>query len=398
MAWPSELRCARREFLGLAGAALLAGRIASPAAASTRRRRTAPQATPDTAFDAMFTAYGNNRDTGVVRWLGGDSTWSIRLPDGRTIWAFSDTFVGHVVWDSSRGVYTIPQSTTMIHNCYVVQRANAMTLDRTLYGGTPAHPSSLISPAANDGTWYWTGDATIEGTKLRQVVTRWRRTGPGVFDVEQFAVDVATFALPGLQLQRIDPTAHGYTVMGSGFGVSYSAAIREDSTYTYLYGVEDGGLEKWLHLARAPAGNILGTWKFWTGRGWSTDPQASARLVAGGAAMDNLATEVGVSRSASRLYNLVDQDFCIGNDVLLYSSAGPWGPWTRQGTMYTCPEHDAYRALGYDQVYPYNSKGHPEFCSGGKMLVTYNVNSFSPPAVYADASIYRPRFLRAAIC
>jgi hypothetical protein len=385
----------RRGFL-VAAAGLAAGARAAPARAG---RAAAPAATPDAAFDAMFTEYGNNTDPSVVRWLGGDSTWSIRLPDGRTIWAFSDTFVGHVVWDGSRGVYTIPPSTTMIHNCYVVQKAGSMTLAATLYGGTAGHPLSLISPVANDGTWYWTGDATIEGTKLRQLVTRWRRTGPDVFDVQQTAVDVATLALPSLQLQRIDPTAHGYTVMkGSGLAVSYSAGIREDGTYTYLYGVEDGGLEKWLHVARAPAGNILGAWQFWTGRAWSTDPQASARLLTGSATMDNLATEIGVSRSASRLYNLVDQDFTIGNDVLLYTALNPWGPWTRQGTLYTCPEHDAYAQLGYDQVYPYNSKGHPEFCSSGQMLVTYNVNSFDPPAVYADASIYRPRFLRAAIC
>ena len=63
---------------------------------------------------------------------------------------------------------------------------------------------------------------------------------------------------------------------------------------------------------------------------------------------------------AVRLYSLVDQDFCIGDDVLLYTAASPCGPWTRQGTMYTCPEHAAYQQLGYDQVHPYNSKGHPE--------------------------------------
>jgi hypothetical protein len=385
----------RRGFLlGLAGLSL--GARAGTARAAGRA---APQAAPDAAFDAMFTAYGNNIDPGTVRWLGGDSTWSVRLPDGRTIWIFSDTFVGHVVWDEARGVYTLPQSTPMIHNCYVVQRPNAMVLGPTLYGGSPSHPISLVNPSTGDGSWYWTGDATVEGTKLRQLVTRWRRTGPGVFDVSQLGLDIATFALPGLQLQRVDPTPHGYTVMqGSGFAVSYSAGIREEGAYTYLYGVEDGGLEKWLHVARTPAGNILAPWQFWTGRAWSVDPQASARLVAGGAAMDNLATEIGVSRAASKLYNLVDQDFCIGDDLLLYTSLNPWGPWTRQGTMYTCPEHAAYGQLGYDSVYPYNSKGHPEFCSGGRMLISYNVNSFNPPDVFADASIYRPRFLRSAIC
>jgi len=40
--------------------------------------------------------------------------------------------------------------------------------------------------------------------------------------------------------------------------------------------------------------------------------------------------------------------------------------------------------------------GHDHVAEGG--AIACNVNSFEPPAVYADASIYRPRFLRAPIC
>ena len=56
--------------------------------------------------------------------------------------------------------------------------------------------------------------------------------------------------------------------------LSCSTAILNDSSYTYVYGVEDLQATKWLHLARAPLEDILGTWQYWTGSGWSDDPGA----------------------------------------------------------------------------------------------------------------------------
>lgn len=404
--WNQQL--GRRAFLasmGMAGAAMAlparsmaaaltnatdAGPAATPAVA--------PLATPDLAFDNMFTAYGNNTDPSVVRWTGADSAYSVRLPDGRTVWIFSDTFLGYVQWDSTKQVYTRPMSTPFIHNSYVVQDANSMTLGATLYGGTAANPASLVSPAANDGSWYWMGDATVQGRYLRQFVIHFKSTGTGPFDFAQVGTDIATFSLPDLRLLRIDPTPNnnGYFIStASGYGVSFASAIRESWPFTYLYGVEDGGFTKWLHLARVPAVNIFAPWQFWTGSGWSSDPQQSARLTANGEAFNNMANELGVTYGRVGPYNLIVQDFSLGNDILLYTAAAASGPWTRQGTVYTCTETAYYEARGFGtNVYPYNAKSHDEYYAPGGQLLTYNVNSFNPPDVYADVSIYRPRFLR----
>src|SRR5207302_482938 len=120
--------------------------------------------------------------------------------------------------------------------------------------------------------WYWMGDATIEGTNLRQFLLHFHRTGSGIFDFAQIGTDVATFALPGLTLTGITPTAAGFTPTSTGSNVTYGSAIMEDGAYTYLYGVEDLGFYKYAHLARAQAGNMLGPWAFYTGTDWSNDP------------------------------------------------------------------------------------------------------------------------------
>src|SRR5918994_203194 len=61
---------------------------------------------------AMFQRYGDTSG----RWLGADRTASVRLPDGRLLWLFSDTFLGRPAQDGSR-----PRSSSFIHNSAVVQ-------------------------------------------------------------------------------------------------------------------------------------------------------------------------------------------------------------------------------------------------------------------------------------
>jgi hypothetical protein len=386
----------RRQFLATA-AATGAGLALSPldTVLAAKPPSGPPQATPSQPFNAMFTAYGNNVDPAVVRWTGGDSTYSIPLPDGRTVWIFSDTFLGFLVLDPATGTYTRPADQPLVNNTYVIQEAGQMTLSATLFGGTSASPEALIKPSVDDDTWYWMGDATIEGDRLRQVVVRWRKTGSGFLEIAQVGTDLATLSLPDLTLERIDPLPGAFIVSEtSGFPINFGAAIREQDDATYIFGVEDSGFFKYLHLARAAVGDIGGAWTYRTADGrWSSDPQASARLTRpDGSQLENLSNEIGVSKTGPS-YSLIDQDFQIGNDILLYRASRPGGPWTNVGSIYTCPESTQYHAPIVGPVIPYNSKQHPQFKTSGRTLVSYNVNTFNGPDHYLDASIYRPRFL-----
>lgn len=40
---------------------------------------------------------------------------------------------------------------------------------------------------------------------------------------------------------------------------------------------------------------------------------------------------------------------------------------------------------------------HPEQGLGDGLLISYNVNAFDASALYANASLYRPRFVRVAL-
>ncbi|HRG28369.1 MAG TPA: DUF5005 domain-containing protein, partial [Chitinophagales bacterium] len=59
-------------------------------------------------FTNLFNRFGNG-------WTGGDATYSIALPDGRTVWMFGDSFLDTVYADYSR------PSSGLIRNCFMVQ-------------------------------------------------------------------------------------------------------------------------------------------------------------------------------------------------------------------------------------------------------------------------------------
>src|SRR5512133_2596624 len=70
---------------------------------------------------------------------GGDGTYSVLLPDGRTLWIFGDTFFGKVNPDRSR-TKTNP---LFIRNSAVIQSGDSV---RTLLHGTYDKPASWIIP------------------------------------------------------------------------------------------------------------------------------------------------------------------------------------------------------------------------------------------------------------
>jgi hypothetical protein len=326
--------------------------------------------TPDSVFQALFESYGND-NTLLDDWTGADGALSVLLPDGRVVWDFSDTFLGLVRSDGSR-----PPGQPFINNSMIVQEGDALV--QTLHGGTPASPTSLIIPTDRKA-WYWVGDMTVEGDRLRVFVMEFIRTGGGGFDFEWVGNAIASLLLPDLTLESVTPT------YGEG-DVMYGAALLEEGGYTYIYGTEDvSGTEKYLHIARATAGNLLGAWEFYTGTGWSSDPNATARLLKG------VGNGFGVTKVGKRFVLFtMDSLIAFSDELVLYSSISPAGPFGHRTHVYSTPETQK----GW---FTYDAHVHPEFTDPTGLLVSYDVNTFDPGDLLSDVDSYRPRFIRVKI-
>ncbi|MEH1058982.1 fibronectin type III domain-containing protein [Micromonospora sp. CPCC 206171] len=311
---------------------------------------------------ALFDSYGDTSG----RWTGADRTTSVRLPDGRLLWLFSDTFLGPVNPDGSR-----PRTAPFVNNSAVVQHADG--LDETLHGGTPDEPRALI-PAPSPGEFHWIGDAQVVGDTLQVLANRYRRTGAGPLDHTLLGTSLATFALPAL-------TPTGVRPLPLDARISWGSSLLRDDGHTYVYGTEAAGQSKFAHLARVRGDDLGGPWEFWTGGGWSTDGRASARVLSG------VGTAYGVQRVDGR-YVLVthENNLVFSADLVAYSAATPTGPFDGPDYLYRAPETAAGHLV-------YDADLHPELARPGKLLVSYNVNDVDDAVTYADAGVYRPRFV-----
>jgi len=365
---------------------------------------TAPASvSPYNELNDLFHAYGDSGDAWVAgsprTWTGGDSTFSVVLPDGRIVWIFSDTFLspnsGCAPEEPKpchrRQLFVAP----LINNSFIVQEG--VTLTKTLYGGTDASPAALIRPPApNDlRSFYWMGDGTVEGDgtvdggKMHVFVRRYPLS-PGTVPPSAEATDIATFSLPGITLDGITegisatgtvkPWAFSVVPVGSVAPVTWGAGILEDGSYTYIYGTEEYPLHKFLHVARAPAGQLLtGTWEYFDGTTWSDSPLFSARV------LPDVSGELSVVKTTNG-YRLVANLGGIG-DIFRYHAPNPEGPWTDQQLVLHPPEVDR-------GAFAYNAHEHPQFGKGKKTVISYNVNgSIDGNDIFADIHVYRPRFI-----
>jgi hypothetical protein len=315
-------------------------------------------AVPDPNYDRLFEREGPG-------WTGGDGTYSVGLPDGRTAWSFGDSYLGRLNPDGSR-----PINTPMVNNTMVLQGGAS---GATLSGGSSGQPQSLVTTGESD-SWFWPGASAVEGGQLVQFLAKMHRTGSGLWDFSYAGTYLARYSLPGISLQSVAAVPASDSIM-------WGVWVLDDGGYTYIYGIEDRGWDKYVHVARVSAGDISGQWSYYTGSSWSSDPATSARLL-NGASNQFSVVKVG------GMYQLITQT-PLGNDINAYRALTPFGPFTTKKLLYTTPNWG-------ENTFTYNAVAHPELSGGNEVLISFNVNSNNGFDMYTNPEIYRPRFVRAA--
>jgi hypothetical protein len=338
----------------LLGLVACTGHTLPPAATTT------PLAEPAPEFDRLFQRTGDG-------WTGGDGTLSVALPDGRTAWLFGDTLLGTVRPDQTRA-----KNTPFIRNSLVVQNGPDLTTRHGQAGGAP----SAFFAAPSQRAWFWPGDGTVEGGRLHLFLHGFTLEKPELWAWRWTGTARATLSLPDL-------TAIATAKAPSDNGILYGVCILETDTDTYIYGTQDQRQPKEAHVARAPAGRIEAAWRYFDGHQWSTAANDSAPILTG------VSTQYSVIQACQGYYLFsMDGRVPFSNLIVAYRSRTPTGPWQGPQTVYQAPEANT-------QIAAYNPFAHTQFTDRGRVLVSYNVNHVSDPdALFRDATIYRPRFIR----
>ncbi|GGM53663.1 hypothetical protein GCM10011608_43200 [Micromonospora sonchi] len=337
--------------------------------------------TLNVAPESTFNSYAATTRDG---WTGGDSTYSVKLPDGRIIWLFSDTWLGPL---NSNG--TRPTTAPLVNNTFVVQNGNSLT---TYHGGTAGAPRPIMGPTSTT-TWYWIGDGHLSGGQLQVVFQEYLKFGPGGWDFRFNRNVVADFDLSNLHAPvrvRDLPSASGVA-----WGSALLPASRSGDGYTYIYGVDDSPTHKQMRIARVQGSDLAsGTWQYYTPWGWTFREQNARNMLTG------IANEYSVTPWNGQ-YLLLSQDSteAFSGRIMAYTSCSPFGPFHHRTEVYRMPEPGPYGSYWNPNVISYNAHVHASLSSGNTFVASYNVNSMdtrvSPEGDhYRDPGIYRPRFFR----
>ncbi|MFK4104719.1 DUF4185 domain-containing protein [Streptomyces sp. NPDC019531] len=348
----------------------------------------------DDRLTAEFTRYGD--DAGRADdWTGGDGTHSVRLPDGRLLWLFSDTYLGQVYGPPNPvGESYAWRDTTapLVRNSAVLMRDGR--LETTL-------PAPLFpDPAPNQ--WRWPVAARVEprspGSDEQVVrVLLWVRTAgqyPWIYGVPT-ATEVATLSLPDLRVESVTKVLDEQRVQDPSRRVLFGTTLVEDGEWTYVFGGDDGQAASRsassAYVARVPEGGLAepGAWEYWDGSAWTTG--ARPRPVLG----DGRRTGVGSAFSVVRrdgtyvLFTMAAGAKGLAA-VTSYWACSPTGPWHGPAKDFTAP-------LPQGQVAAYNPQAHPELGDDGRLVLSYDVNwletAGASTQLNRNVSLYRPRFV-----
>ncbi|WP_282795048.1 hypothetical protein [Streptomyces sp. CC224B] len=340
--------------------------------------------------------YAKDTDSG---WTGGDSTYTVVLPDGRRLYLFSDTFLGPLNADGTR-----PTKAKFINSSIVVEKGASLS---TITGGTKARPKALMPPAVKD-RWYWLGDGMVSkigGKNYLQIMFQeYRNTHDGTEMPFAFARNVvATFDLDDLsQPIWIDPLPSD---TGVAWGSALLPASRSGDGYTYIYGVSKHKVNKKMRIARVKGSDLsqADKWQFFNAGELGGDKWMRSEKE-GNEYLEGVSNEYSVT-PWNKQFVLISQDStaAFSAKIRAWSGCTPYGPFGyREGAdeVYRTTEGGPppWGSYGDGRVFTYNAHAHPSLQNGDRWTISYNVNTFDSEVSttgshYRDPSIYKPRFV-----
>ncbi|MFF1741650.1 DUF4185 domain-containing protein [Streptomyces mirabilis] len=352
----------------------------------------------DARLTGEFARYGDDASR-VDDWTGGDGTHSVRLPGGRVLWLFSDTYLGQVhgppnpVGESYAWRDT---SAPLVRNSAVVMSKDGR-LETTL--PTP------VFPDPGPGRWRWPVAAHVEprspGSSEQVVrVLLWTRTAgrtPWIYGVPT-STEVATLSLPDLRLEGITTVLDQSSVTDPSRRVLFGTSTVDAGAWTYVFGGDDGQAvsrpASQAYVARVPRGRLgqPAAWEYWDGSGWAV--RARPGPVLGDGRRTGVGSAFTVARDGGTYVLFTMAAGTAGlTTITSYWACAPTGPWHG-------PTRSFSPSLPQGQVAAYNPQVHPALSDGDRLVLSYDVNWLDTTGgVSAQANLsrnvalYRPRFV-----
>jgi Domain of unknown function (DUF4185) len=310
-------------------------------------------------------------------WVGGDSTYSTRLPDGQVAFVFSDTLIGTAQPSGTASI------TGMAHSSELVGILPHLVPD---YGGTYSAPSSLIPDTSDSSAEWGTLSTYTQGTNQMIFVDEFKGT-PGEFTM--FYTGRSGIAVMKVWPHGL-PQPSSVVLLPPDPNTEWGDAVLQDGAYLYVYGADldpSGRSVYGMKIARVPGGNSLdvNAWEYWNGSGWVAG-ESNAVVVP----TVNQLTGVAPDPDGKGFVAVsVPDGVWSDKSVELSYSGAPQGPWSTPQPIYTIPQLSQYPG-----EIAYVPTLHPELSSGNVLVVSYNIDTTDGwPVLLHDVHSYQPQFL-----
>lgn len=321
-------------------------------------------------------------------WLGGDSAYSIPLPDGRSLWLFGDTLVGKPS-QSERAHTKFVSNSIAISSC---DKQGGWTIRYYWRNQYRANPR----PVFESGTAkykYWVQDGFAYQGNVYISLARVRdRPDIKPFSFEYIGADLARISNPSDSPEkwRIDyfPLVGGKTYPGG--------TIVSEGDYVYLFSLFEDVQHKRrpmlltrvpLQALANPAASLeyLDKEKKWKP---GLKPEDAFPVIETGHSEMTIRYHSNIRRWVAIS---IDPEHLFSNKIVFATSPELSGPWSHWQKAYEIPEM-VPTTVGYDiDTFCYAGKEHIEFGTENTLLISYACNSSKLEKMLANKTIYFPR-------
>lgn len=394
---------------------------------------------PNTEFDSIFTQNGAGtglEPSGIPGWTGGDSTYSIELPNGDSAFFFSDTYIGEApakagdgsVTTNSNGLRTRQPNCNpplcnpatniyRLHNSVVVRNKDTGIL-KTLTGPlNNGFSTSFFNTAAiaNAGHFYWMGDSVVVQTDAQGTKKLWVFLLEFGNNFDYYGSAIAQLSLPSMQIESIQPLLNPpASPTNWGSALYLQGGYGNYTLYIYGNNAKKPYLAKTSNLSSLSNAANMQNWTYWNGANFNSNFSNAVPIIGRTGDPKNASDLISDEFSVKKIHTLFgDAFFLVGmdttvffgewKDITLYTSCSPQGPFSAKKVVYRIPESGSNRVPGMTagqtlsgNMFTYNPHIHPQFTRKGRLLISYNINAGrSADLLFADT--YRPRFISVPI-
>ncbi len=202
-------------------------------------------------------------------WIGADGAYSVALSPSRTLWLFSDTWVGKI----REGKRT---DATIVNNTVGVQEGAGGRLSYSIARGTDGKAKALIVPADGRG-WFWLQAGVADGGRLSLFLNQVEKTdAKSVFGFRAIGLWLGTVANAeqAPQSWRVEQVKMPNAVFAADRTLAWGAALLRVGDDLYVYGIDERRgkifLDRQMVVARVPAAAVrdFAAWRYFREGKW----------------------------------------------------------------------------------------------------------------------------------